>query len=109
YRNVTGVQTCALPILADNCLMEDTAKSAASSSDRVLFVKILPTSAKRSIQASLLNSNTAGSNIALENPCGTSNKAPIGRDNPCTKQTDAFPKAIPACKEPRESCSRAFM
>src|SRR5699024_1182364 len=64
--------------------------------------------ANRSIQASLLNSSTAGNNIALENPCGTSNNAPIGRDNPCTKQTDAFEKAIPPCKAPSDTCSLAY-
>src|SRR5699024_12388130 len=33
--------------LAHNCLMDDTAKSAASSSDRVLFVKILRSEERR--------------------------------------------------------------
>src|SRR5699024_11816632 len=67
-----------------------------------------PKSANRSIQASLLNSSTAGNNIALENPCGTSTNAPIGRDKPCTKQTDAFEKAIPPCKAPSDTCSLAY-
>src|SRR5699024_3826718 len=89
-------------------LTDVTAISAASSS--LSFVaagsKIRPKSAKRSTHESLLNSNATGNNIALENPCGTLNRAPIGRDIPCTKQTEAFENAIPACNEPKDIACR---
>src|SRR5699024_11051410 len=95
---------------AHSSLIDVTATSAASSfvNPSASSANMRPKSANRSIQASLLNSSTAGNNIALENPCGTSNNAPIGRDKPCTKQTDAFEKAIPPCKAPSDTCSLAY-
>ena len=49
----------------------------------------------------------AGSSMALERPWGTWKCAPMGRDMPCTRATEALVKAMPACMAPSIMASRA--
>ena len=59
------------------------------------------------MDASSPNRVTAGSSMALDSPCGTWNRAPIGRDMPCTNATELLQNAIPACVAPIIMPSRA--
>ena len=104
--NPAGVGTSSSRFSAAN---PSASFSAASASASPGFAKPITrdASAYRTSAASSPKRVIAGNSIAFESPCGTWKCAPIGRDIPCTKATDALVNAIPACIAPSIIASRA--